>query len=488
MEIGMKNRGKKDKKKGLYMVFIGYLAWFSIGTVLLIGIWIAAFSVCANMGWVCRADWMQAEIDRISEEITGGDIVPEDLLPEGSSYGVYSGNGEYLYGNFSEEDREKAFRYMEEGQNQADGSAYYRYLKKDNGEICIIRYNMFAQFANPVLRKVSPNAEHLFVHLFLLLFLLQAVWIARRFGTAMKRHLEVLGRVTEMIRAENLDFERESSNIREIDEILNSLFRMKEELKHSLECQWETEKRKEEQIAALAHDIKTPLTVLRGNAELAAEECGGDIREYNQCILEGAAEIGDYLEALQEMLHPKVSGEGGNEKKLQEADWRKFCKRVIRQAEILAAGKNILVTSEYINCAEVLAIDERKLYRAVMNIISNAAEYCPGQGRIHIKFQCAEPGEAGGQDAEERGAFQICVSDSGPGFDKEALVHGTEQFYQGDKSRSGKGHYGMGLYIAETFVKSQGGRLTLGSSKELGGAEVVIEGNMKRLFPTLERP
>ena len=58
------------------------------------------------------------------------------------------------------------------------------------------------------------------------------------------------------------------------------------------------------------------------------------------------------------------------------------------------------------------------------------------------------------------------------------LVHGTEQFYRGDKSRSGKGHYGMGLYIARKFAESQGGSLALGESKELGGAEVVIEGEV----------
>ena len=475
------------------MVFIGYLAWFCIGTILLIGIWLAVFSVCTSMGWVRRADWMQAQIDRISGEITGGDTVPEKLLPDGSSYGVYSGNGDYLYGNFAKEDVKKAFRYMEKGQNQADRSAYYRFLKKDNGEVCIIRYYIFAQFSNPVLKKVSPNAELLFFYSFLILFLMQAVWIARCFGNAMKRHLEVLSRVTEMIRAENLDFDRETSNIREIDEILGSLFRMKEELKSSLESQWETEKRKNEQIAALAHDIKTPLTVIRGNAELTAEECEGNIREYSQYILEGAAEISDYLEVLQEMLYPDIQNRvQGTEEQLPEIQLQEFCRRIIKQAEMLAAGKGILVTSEYTDCTGKLMLDERKLYRAVMNIISNAAEYCPEKGRIHVEFKkpdTAEPempepdtekSDTEGVGEEEKGLLWIRVSDSGPGFGREALVHGTEQFFRGDKSRSEKGHYGMGLYIAKTFAESRGGRLLLGKSEELGGAEVIMEWKIRK--------
>lgn len=67
----------------------------------------------------------------------------------------------------------------------------------------------------------------------------------------------------------------------------------------------------------------------------------------------------------------------------------------------------------------------------------------------------------------------IAVTDSGSGFSEEALRHGTEQFYQADKSRTGKKHYGMGLYIARSVLEENDGMLELRNSRE-GGGEVRI--------------
>ena len=71
-----------------------------------------------------------------------------------------------------------------------------------------------------------------------------------------------------------------------------SLEKMKAALKDSLQQQWESEQQKNRQISALAHDIKTPLTVVRGNAELLAE---GELKEEDQeCVLEILKNV-DYI-------------------------------------------------------------------------------------------------------------------------------------------------------------------------------------------------
>lgn len=485
---------KKNRKKGLHVIFVRYLAGFCLAVGLLVILVFAAFSICAATGRVRLANWMQTQIEQVSEEIVHTDESPFKLLPEECRYGVYSEDGKYLYGNFAEEDVRRAFSFMKEGRYQADSTDYYRYLKRDNGEVCIVRYHIFATFSNPVLQNLFPNAERLFILLFLFLFFIQTIGIAKGFGYGMKKRLAVLNQVTEMIRIKNLDFDREVSDIQEIDEILESLFQMKEGLKEALEEQWRIERYKNEQVAALAHDIKTPLTVIQGNAELASEESEGIIREYNQYILEGVTEIREYLNILQDTLrfngndgkHCETGLENGN--RMQEICLNEFADRIIKQAEMLTLGKGIQVTEEYQIDTETAVFDVGKLYRAVINAVSNSAEYCPENGRIHIAFfgleeeKKVETGEETSiwpEGSKRRcGKLRIRISDSGPGFSKEMLVHGTEQFYRGDKSRSGKGHYGMGLYIARKFAESQGGSLALGESKELGGAEVVIEGEV----------
>ena len=90
----------------------------------------------------------------------------------------------------------------------------------------------------------------------------------------------------------DLDFGRGYSDIKEIDQVLASLFLMKEALQSSLKEQWEAQRRKQEQIAALAHDIKTPLTIILGNAELIQEtDQLEEIRSWDLEILERTADM-----------------------------------------------------------------------------------------------------------------------------------------------------------------------------------------------------
>ena len=146
------------------------------------------------------------------------------------------------------------------------------------------------------------------------------------------------------------------------------------------------------------------------------------------------------------------------------------------------------------------------------NVLSNAVDYCPEGGRLTIRAEMVR-GESTGRETvlpdtenvvretagtgeeivrevagsgmepipedPETGTgeifWRITVMDSGPGFSREALAHGTERFFQGDKSRRGKEHYGLGLSIANTVLEEIGGRLTLANSRGTGGGEVRME-------------
>ena len=78
-------------------------------------------------------------------------------------------------------------------------------------------------------------------------------------------------------------------------------------------------------------------------------------------------------------------------------------------------------------------------------------------------------------DAKEQdGRLTFIVEDSGSGFTKEALLHGTEQFFMDDTSRNGEAHYGMGLFFAKTVAEKYGGGIKLSNSENTGGARVEI--------------
>ena len=97
-----------------------------------------------------------------------------------------------------------------------------------------------------------------------------------------------------------------------------------------------------------------------------------------------------------------------------------------------------------------------------MNIIKNAAEHTPNGETITISVE------------EQGGELTFTVEDTGCGFTKEALLHGTEQFFMDDTTRSGGVHYGIGLFSAKSIAENHGGRILLTNSKKTCGAKVEI--------------
>ena len=112
--------------------------------------------------------------------------------------------------------------------------------------------------------------------------------------------------------------------------------------------------------------------------------------------------------------------------------------------------------------SETVTIVYHQVVRAVMNIIKNAAEHTPNGKTITISVE------------EQGGELTFTVEDTGCGFTKEALLHGTEQFFMDDTSRSGGVHYGIGLFSAKSIAENHGGRILLTNSKKTGGAKVEI--------------
>lgn len=95
--------------------------------------------------------------------------------------------------------------------------------------------------------------------------------------------------------------------------------------------------------------------------------------------------------------------------------------------------------------------------RALWNIVSNGVDFSPLGGELLIEIK------------ESAEFLAVTVTDDGPGFTKEGLAHATEQFYQADKSRTRKDHYGMGLYIASEIMKEYKGFLQLENEEGRGG-------------------
>ncbi|MBA8980331.1 ATP-binding protein [Clostridium saccharobutylicum] len=141
----------------------------------------------------------------------------------------------------------------------------------------------------------------------------------------------------------------------------------------------------------------------------------------------------------------------------------KFIDEIVEQGTLISINKQLKFKSEVKDIPECILVDEELLKRSIINVISNAVDYCPIDGEILFSVNCKD------------GNIEFIIEDSGRGFTKEELNCATEEFFQGDKSRASKNHYGMGLYITKKLIEKNNGNIYLDNSEKLGGAKVILK-------------
>ncbi len=265
-------------------------------------------------------------------------------------------------------------------------------------------------------------------------------------------------RARERIARQELGFEKNMTGIRELNAVLGSIEEMGATLEESLKAQWEMEQNRRMQISAVAHDIKIPLTVVRGNVELLLEEdFSGEDMELLEGISAGTGKIEQYLGLLSDAAKAENTGKLRAEC-FSVAEWMD---EIERQAGAQCRRKAIVLHVEKESLPETFYGDRELLIRAVSNILDNAVEYTPQQGEITFF--------AGGS----AGQIVFRVTDSGKGFSDSSLRFAARQFYTECKERSGK-HYGLGLFVADMAARRHGGRLMLANRQDGSGAVVTL--------------
>jgi signal transduction histidine kinase len=457
--MGLKNRNVK-----LRTFFTRYLLTLFAGFVLIVLIDIGLLFVSLRTGFVISVGDVEASIERQKAAIASAENVSAELMPKTCEYAVVSATGEFLSGSMTESEAAAAWNIIQSGRTTSGG-----YLKLNvkcyipiqrEKQICIVEYSSMSQFSSQFLRKHLPVPEILLFWIILAAFLFEILLLSRLYGRKISRKLIPLQNATEKIRGQDLAFEIQYSGIEEIDAALQSLDSMKTELRRSLEKQWKMEQTKKTQISALTHDLKTPLTVVRGNAEMLCDtEQTEEQKEYTRYIMKNA----DQMEQYVQMLIGISKAEAGYPLQLKNVNMRTFLDDLYAQINALASVKQIKTEFDEKNLPDSISVDASLMQRAIINIVSNAVDYSPEHGAMWFSV------------SSENHKVRFTVTDSGKGFSPEDMKNATNQLYQGDVSRSSKLHYGMGLFIADSIVKQHGGTFTVANSPATGGGMVIIE-------------
>ncbi|OPJ65213.1 phosphate regulon sensor protein PhoR [Clostridium oryzae] len=359
----------------------------------------------------------------------------DDFLSE---YALFGRNGEVLESNVEGKKLEVLAGFLHENSYNIHVS---RYTYTD-GSTIIFHWYFRAEFVSPVIRDMLPPFEYLWLATLgvalVLCLLFNTLWLRRRLAAKLKLFSEV----SEKVGAQELDFAIPHAGIREYDQALGAMDHMREALYSSLSSQWAAQQEREAEIAALAHDLKTPLTLVGGNAELLLDE---ELPESSRKMVETIAASNDRAKQyVASLLETSVGADEAFENTSLPVMFDELCQSTMAISE----AKRVYLQTQ--NGLEGTArIQKDHLLRALGNVVQNAIEHTPAGGNIYLEGNMVD------------GGWQVTVCDEGTGFSKTALHHATERLWRGDAARTADGHNGLGLWFAAQVAKTHAAQLEL---------------------------
>ena len=273
----------------------------------------------------------------------------------------------------------------------------------------------------------------------------------------LKKPIELLSGASQSIAANNLDFSLHYGSKDEMGRLCDSFEKMRVALLLNNRELWRAVEERKRLNAAFSHDLRTPLTVLRGYADFLNHYVPqGKIGE--EKILTTVSTMSEQIDRLESYVRTMSDIQRLEDIVAAPAPVRAsaLMEQLRSSAQMLAqkSGRN-LVFDHNLPDLEI-GIDASFAQRVSDNLLSNAARYAAAT----ITVRCWYEGQT----------FYITVEDDGPGFTADEFNQASKPYYRQKTSADGI-HFGLGLHICKTLCEKHGGQLTIGN-RENGGASV----------------
>ena len=446
-------------KKSLRYLISKYAIMELVYTLFIIGLFYIGLNVLLNAGVVYPANYADIQTGKVETGFKTKDWTPDEI--------PYYYDFLYLKGGkIIENTIDKKYDYLvkeaiKNGKATSDeviGSNIFKAYTIGNRQL-VIRYRVNAIFASEKLYRLFENFEWGYIVFILIIWFLGFALLLIRSSNILKKEIHKIATANDNISRMDLDYEREYSKYKEIDGVLVSIDVLAENLKKSLGDQWDMQIKQKELVEQLTHDIRTPITLIKGNLELLKEEHPGLSSDRFADISNGIDRLEKYIDKLKKISYTM---EGRKDVVSNEV--------ILYWIEIMSGicrlnGLNLEVIKS--DCSNI-KLDKEEVAAALQNIVTNAVEYSKKGSKITVEFK---------DESEE---FILTVRDEGTGFDKDLLPLLTEKFISGKvKDKSYK--HGLGLWVVKNIVSANNGNLYLKNYTGVtAGAEVKMVFN-KRL-------
>ena len=254
----------------------------------------------------------------------------------------------------------------------------------------------------------------------------------------------------ERIQEDNLDFHIEYDGDDELGRLCCSMEKMRRELRQKHKALWESLEQRKLLNASVSHDLRTPITVLKGYLDYLEKNIPQD-KLTEDMLLDTVSSMQGAVNRLELYVKSVRDIE-----KIENIEIEKRSENVklllnelrsnVRQ---LAGNKEIIISNDI--AVDKIQIDKGVFFRILENLLQNALRYAEKQVSINL--------------SHKKDFLILTVKDDGKGFSAADLEKATTVFYSNDKEKQ---HFGIGLSVCKILCEKHGGLLYVGNQKEKG--------------------
>jgi signal transduction histidine kinase len=201
----------------------------------------------------------------------------------------------------------------------------------------------------------------------------------------------------------------------------------------------------------VSHDLRTPLTRLRGTAEMALAG-PADAERYREALADCVEESDRVLVMLNTLMDISEAESGVMQLRREPVELRDVADRAVDLYKEVADSKGVsIVMAGESDAGVIVSADRTRLEQVAANLIDNAIKYTPPGGRVVVNVR------------SENGEAVLEVSDTGQGIRPEEVPRIWDRLFRGDTSRTERG-LGLGLSFVKAIVEAHGGRVDVVSA------------------------
>ena len=243
----------------------------------------------------------------------------------------------------------------------------------------------------------------------------------------------------------------------ELSQVADAFNMMVDELDRSFARQREMEQARRDLIAAVSHDLRTPLTSIRAMIEALADEVVTDPETTSRYYATINTQIESLSDLINDLFELSQLETGQIQLNLEPVNLNDLLSDVLESMQAQAQVKNVSLEGIFYEDLPLIKAELTKIQRVLYNLVQNAIRHSATSGSILLTSKAVPEG------------VQVVVADTGEGIAPEDLPRVFDQFFRGEKSRSREtGGAGLGLAIAKRIVEAHQGKIWVESQAGYG--------------------